>query len=931
MNPPNKKHLSRFRRSEWRDKADGSSVPYRESISQQLFWLIFSIYLLISLLITSIQILETFARAKKDITHEMHLLARSFDEGIVKALWEVDEKMLQATLDGMLETPTLLGVKICAPLNKKTLASAGVILDETGNALWLNSVSMSPERFKDNDYLNTLFRHESDLFYHQETDEKLLLGHMTLYSGRSVILNRISFSVLVIILSEIFEILAIWLILLWVGRRLLGRPLATLIHATTRLAQDDLADFRVDIQTKGKNELKLLEEAFNQTAAKLHNARDELENRMRLALTAGHIATWVWYPENDQLEFDDNLPSIFGQHPEKFGRSFLSLQCFIIQPDRERVVELLNGAIASRQPCQIDFRVTAQDGRTHFLALQATTQYGENELSFPRMVGTVTDITEHKRLTAELEASKNEAESASRTKSQFLATISHEIRTPMNAILGMGELLSDTDLSKIQSQYVSAFSNASRRLLELVNDILDLSKIESGQTIIEKQTFELGQMINEALALLLFNANKKSLPLIKQIDFSTPYPVIGDPNRLRQVLINLLGNAIKFTDQGQVELLVRKEPFQQISFTIIDTGCGISAAKQQEVFKPFVQADPSTTRKYGGTGLGLSISKQLVELMGGELTVQSNLGQGSRFTVVLPLPESRMIPENAALNYSCRVSDQTANLAPSLMNNPSDLSGWEVLLCEDVEENILLIRAYLKPSKCRLSVVFNGAEAVAHVKQHPVDLILMDLHMPIMDGFTATRIIRDWQRQNQQKPTPIIALSALSLTEILPRIKKAGCDHFLAKPFGRAELYWLLNSIQSPLSPSAAIQAIPMEHSPLPSIDEPPLNTKFLEKLRQSVGLEVETALSKLFKNLPQYIDNLEAFVQSDDFDQAGNAAHKIKGATSSLGAVRLAGLCQQIEISSTSEPSRVKTTLLAELKREERRVLDQIKTILAE
>ncbi|MEO5347482.1 MAG: ATP-binding protein [Magnetococcus sp. YQC-9] len=392
------------------------------------------------------------------------------------------------------------------------------------------------------------------------------------------------------------------------------------------------------------------------------------------------------------------------------------------------------------------------------------------------------DVTERKRLEEALRHAKQVAEDASRAKSEFLANMSHEIRTPMNVVLGMAEMLLETGLTDQQRLFAQTMHNSGKTLVGVINDILDFSRIEAGRISLTDLPFSPVQVVTECVHLMRLAAERKGLTMTLELGEDLPGAMRGDDNRIRQILINLLGNALKFTDQGRIELMVRRAPdaSEELLFSIADTGIGISVEQQRLIFEQFMQADSGVTRRYGGTGLGLSISRRLVELMGGRIWVESRLGEGSRFSFTLPI-------RACALPLDGHPEDHDAHAAhePAL----------KILLAEDVEENRILFETYLMNTPHQLVMVQDGVEAVARVQEERFDVVFMDVQMPRLDGYKATRRIREWERESGQKPVTIVTLSAHALDGELARSQAAGCDHYLTKPIGKKTLLGALRRI----------------------------------------------------------------------------------------------------------------------------------------
>ncbi|MBF0370070.1 MAG: response regulator [Magnetococcales bacterium] len=395
----------------------------------------------------------------------------------------------------------------------------------------------------------------------------------------------------------------------------------------------------------------------------------------------------------------------------------------------------------------------------------------------------VRNISQRVKTETALQVAREQAEAANRAKSAFLATMSHEIRTPLNSILGMGELLVDTKLTDTQAWFVKTLNYSGKSLLILINDILDLSKIEADQLTLEETVFDLRQLVDETMELFAFSALDKGIKLKHEMDEGVSQWVRGDPTRLRQVLLNLIGNAVKFTQAGQVTFRVEGCTNDHVLFKILDTGPGIPKEKQEEIFHPFTQADSTTTRKHGGTGLGLTICRRLVDLMGGRIELESEVGQGSAFTVIVPLPlvEADATPkgEYGGAGSVALSEVQKVGASPHSLN---------ILLVEDSPENQMVVEAYLRNTLHQVTLAENGAEAVEKFKNGSFNLVLMDIQMPVMDGYEATRQIRTWESENRADPTPIIALTAHAMNEESESIKAAGCDLHLTKPIRKKRL-----------------------------------------------------------------------------------------------------------------------------------------------
>ena len=502
--------------------------------------------------------------------------------------------------------------------------------------------------------------------------------------------------------------------------------------------------------------------------------------------------------------------------------------------DPERAEAGIRRVLSEKSVTDYELTARALDGKLTVVSYNATTFYDRNR-TLQGVFAAARDVTEGKRVEMELKHAKAIAESASRSKSDFLASMSHEIRTPMNALIGVADLLAKTVLTAEQEKYVRIFQRAGDNLLNLINDILDLSKVEASQLELEQTDFSLREHLEIVMEMVTPRAHEKGLRIMCEVATNVPGDLMGDPTRLRQVLVNLLGNAIKFTETGEVTLLVTQDLHaampSALRFTVSDTGIGIPQDRLGRVFERFTQADTSTTRRFGGSGLGLTICKRLVELMGGRIWVESKVGKGSVFAFAVPLEVS--------------VEGHLLQASPVGANAEAPMLPLRILMAEDSPDNCTIISAYLEGTPYQIEIAENGAIAVDMFMVGNYDLVLMDRQMPVMDGLTATRMIRSWELANSRPPTPILALTASALKGDREMCLAAGCTAFLTKPIRQTVLLRAIKD-QSSLAPgtagrtSGAVDRMPLSLSSRIAERAP----VFLQNCRKNVAA-MEQALAR--------------------------------------------------------------------------------------
>ena len=538
--------------------------------------------------------------------------------------------------------------------------------------------------------------------------------------------------------------------------------------------------------------------------------------------------------------------------------------------DRARVSEAIQAALAEDRPYLVEYRLLHADGSTRWLWENGTGVRNDAGV-LTWLDGVILDISERRAVEEALREAKEAAEQAAAARATFVANMSHEIRTPMNSILGFTDVLLDGELAPEQRRHLDTVRNAGRSLLRLLNEILDTAKLEKGAVELEINDFNLLSLIDELSSTLAANARAKGLQVDIHYDPALPTNLRGDELRIRQVLTNLLDNAIKFTATGSVTL--RAEPQgDQLHFSVTDTGIGIAPERLHAIFDPFTQADASMTRRFGGTGLGTTISKQLVELMGGKIWAESVVGAGTTFHVLLPLMVARFVPQQARV--------RSAAALPPL----------RVLAADDVPQNLELLQLLMARRGHTMTAVADGAAVVEMAARQDFDLILMDFQMPVIDGLRATRLIREQAEAAGRARIPVIAMTASVLAEHRRAAAEVGMDGFASKP---VDWTALSHEIARVLGLGAGIAAA----DAAPKLDRQVLNRA--AGLHRWGGNEdaYREALEHFHSQhalLPQF---LRGFAGASDYPSLRMLAHKARGVAANIALELLADALGELEL----------------------------------
>ncbi len=585
------------------------------------------------------------------------------------------------------------------------------------------------------------------------------------------------------------------------------------------------------------------------------------------------------------VEHNATLSAFLGHRGESLVGRYFDAFTFPVEVDAftERYDRIVRGEISGASG---DERYVLKDGATVWGHLTMSVIRRDGDGVPTHTLGVLQDISERKALDEELQGAREAAESANRAKDDFLANVSHEIRTPMNAVLGLTELALESAHTEHQKRLLSTVSSAAGNLLGIINDVLDFSKISAGKLTLDEEDFSLHAAVGDTVRALAARAHRKGLVLECYFGEDVPDLLFGDAGRLRQVLMNLVGNAIKFTAMGEIVVEVATvagapvdAPYIGLLFGVRDTGIGIEREKQSSVFRAFEQGDASTTRKYGGTGLGLTISAQLVELLGGTITVESEPGHGSTFEFTARFARSSR--SASSFPPSLEVPERTP-----VPDAASRASTFRVLVAEDNELNVAVMQELLRQRGCVVDFASNGRDALAMAREGSHDLLLLDLHMPEMDGFEVVRRIRDGERVTGGH-LPIIALTARSSSDDRERSLDAGMDDFLSKPIEVRALWAAIERLMAAYPARADAAGLLDWKTISGSCDGQP------EMLR---------VLCEAFRrSLPGQMAAARASLDARESTALGEAAHRLRGTLASFSTVagELAGTLEEAAASA--------------------------------
>lgn len=648
---------------------------------------------------------------------------------------------------------------------------------------------------------------------------------------------------------------------------------------------------------------RLLDRLAQQGALAIQRAQilgrlQDSEHRYQIATAAGQVSLWDLNIETGDFFIGDVILRALGVSLDNPPRTVNTWRPYFPDDDYQRIEAATSAYIKGKADSYVlEHRMRHQDGGFRWVMARAEALRHQDG-NVQRLVGTVTDITEKKEYELALLDAKETAEAANAAKSDFLARMSHELRTPLHGVIGSASLLSSRHLDDDSTFLVDTIQLSARVLLSTINDILEVSKIEAGHVELEREAFSITDCIDHSMRVVDGAAGEKGLQLGYSLGDAVPKILSGDFIRLRQVLINLFHNAIKFTGDGSVHLDVQRLDGDEISvylrFAVTDTGPGISEAQQRRLFDPFTQGDTSATRRHDGTGLGLAICRHLVGLMGGTIWIESELGKGSTFyfTILVDLADSE--------------SDAVAYPTSELVPKPGGTS-WSrplhVLVAEDNPVNQKVTEMQLRSLGCTSHIAKDGLATLDAHSRGSFDLILMDCQMPELNGFDTTQQIRS---QEDDTHIPIIGLTAYATDVDRQRCLAAGMDDYLPKPITVEDLSgmlsrWALDRLEGERDTTTQdedpVQVDMAAETPdgIPLLDDDTLDR--LRQLSESCGEDVLGKAVTLFtRDAPRHLEALRAYVESADAPGVTRSAHSLKGAAGALGALQLTDLCRELE-----------------------------------
>lgn len=777
-------------------------VPLKNSIATRLLKIVFSIYLVITITVTLFHMVMEYMHTREQVVEELQRLESVFHPTLSRALWEMNFNQVRSALQGLERLPAVIGFQV--EDNKgNPIARAGTIIKSDGTCVFVDPNNKEiPEKSS-----SRLFWHEFKATFLR--GNKLFdVGSVRIYSSESVVFNKVAFGFYFLIINAVIKTIALWVIIFFVFQRILIKPLSDLTKATREINLDNLEDVAIEVQTSPNNELKALETAFNNMVDKLLSARKCLNSYMqmekeKLEAIVSERTHELALSEAKHRQAQAELQALFSSMTDvilvlngegRYLKIAPSSPNLLYRPPNEVINKTLHDIFPVEEADR--FLAVLQDSlsRKTTLTIEYSLMINGTEFWFDGRVSPISedtvifvarDMTERRQWELKLEDAKQRAETANLAKSEFLANMSHELRTPLNAIIGFSQLMTrDANISVEQLENLETINRSGEYLLSLINDVLDFSKIEAGQMIMNPKNFDLHRLLSGLEEMFRLRTEQKGLSLNFERAADIPQYICTDQNKLRQILINLLGNAVKFTEKGSITLCVtNKAPARQkpggwslLNFEVIDTGIGIHPEEREKIFDAFFQTNGLTLPQQGA-GLGLTISQKFVRLMGSRLMVTSEIDKGTRFSFDIQ-----------AKLADCSDTTSTARMR-RVVGLESGQPAFRLLVAEDNDNNRKLLLKLLQSVGFEVKEAANGEDALVIWQKWQPHLIWMDMRMPGLDGYETTQRIKALPGG---KDTVIIALTASAFEEDRLKVIEYGGDDFVRKPFQDYEIFQML-------------------------------------------------------------------------------------------------------------------------------------------
>ncbi len=914
---------------------------YQSLLANKLLRYIFGVYLLFAFSITCWQLYLEFVNERKKIQSEIELIGTTFKPIFSYALWSLNDQQIDSNLRGVILNNKIIGVQILDAEGMR-LKAFGTIIDNDLKIIDIGDDQEVKDSRYSNSVISTLYEHKIPIDYHSRYHGTEKVGTLVLYSSSDVVIKEARHTFFITIFNALLKTAVLWLVAFTILRKFVSNPLSALTHSMEEFhiynAKGPPQDNELSFTTAQSMNIVDFSETFDFFATDSKQVvlnRNELDDaiatfeEVKTAITVRNKAvedarlvaetSLIKFEElfknsteglfhydikTKAIEYNLSLVRLLGYSEIDELSSVIADELLRISPEsfgffhHEDVVVVTGKEVSYNRP---------RDNE-QFWVMISLRKLTDNEGRPFLIEGSIVNITDRKQK-EEANRQRQIAELEAEVRSGFLAVMSHEILTPLYGVLGMSELLKSTPLNTKQKKFLNTLAQSGENLQSVINNVLDYSKLESGKIILENVEFDLYSLIEECVDTINPKAIEKKLELLIEFDQSCPCYIICDPIRLKQVINNYLGNALKFTKQGCIKLRLSSDWSNQaaelkrrLKVEVEDTGIGLTRTQQRELFKSFTQVDNSTTRQFGGAGLGLAICRQLCELMGGEVNVRSALGNGSCFCAVIEFSEGRenQQAEKEFLHFF-REQPLAANEMKTLLrkfkglpsvaekteaeNSDADkFRGMHILVAEDNKINQFVMQELL--DRLGVSAVFadNGNEAINLIKSSSdkFNLVLMDCEMPLMDGFEATQTIRQWERMDQKR-IPIVGLSAHTLEEHKQNALDVGMDSYLTKPIDLKTLSDTLASLATSERSDAKQALLTQNAITAGDLSEGDLSKDSLLPSEIDTVIEIEDFLD---------IASLQQHVKALGAEKVGNLIAKMQA---NIGA-RRAEICAAID-----------------------------------